>query len=94
MEDLAAQPRAGLFASGVALPLQLGGWVDRIAVPAALGDEGPLPSSRSRVMTLRFPKSFKVTPGARINRKRSLKSPCMAWARIDLAECTRDRIAL
>lgn len=27
MEDLAAQPRAGLFASGVALPLQLvDGW--------------------------------------------------------------------
>ena len=45
-------------------------------------------------MALRFRKSFKVAAGARINRKRSLKSPCMAWARIDLAECTRDRIAL
>lgn len=45
-------------------------------------------------MALRFWKSFKIAPGVRINRKRSLKSPCMAWARIDLAECARGRIAL
>lgn len=45
-------------------------------------------------MALRFRKSVKVAPGVRINLKRSLKSSCMAWARVDLAECERDRIAL
>lgn len=45
-------------------------------------------------MALRFRRSLKVAPGVRINRKRSLKSPCMAWARIDLAKCARDRITL
>ena len=44
-------------------------------------------------MALPFRKSFEVAPGVRINRKRSLKSPFIAWARIDLAECARDRIA-
>lgn len=45
-------------------------------------------------MALRLRKSFKVAPGVRINRKRSLKSLFMAWACIDLAECARDRGAL
>lgn len=45
-------------------------------------------------MALGFWKSLKVAPSVRINSKRSLKSPCMTWARIDLAECAQGRIAL